>query len=143
MSEDRCDEIFEAMVESAGIKAFAANMNLSTRQIHRMLNGTQPNPLRRFCEMMLACGTKPAESILSYVCRQMGVYWIRVPENLRAAHVNAVRESAEAIAAIAEGRPSKAAVKDIREAIAALAALEKMFDAQTELTKAARIGTRD
>jgi hypothetical protein len=138
MSEDRCDELFESTVDSVGIKQFAGKLDLSTRQVHRMLNGSQPNPIRRFCELLEACEPKAAEAVLSYVCRELGVYWIRVPESIEAGHVNAVRESAEAIVAITEGRPSRAAVKEIREAIAALAGLEKVFDAQTELTKAAR-----
>lgn len=142
MSEDRCDELFEATVESVGIKQFAAKLGLSTRQVHRMLNGSQPNPIRRFAELLEACEPKAAEAVLSYVCRQLGVYWVRVPSDILTAHIEAVRESAEAIVAIAEGRPSRAAIKEIREAIAALAGLEKMFDQQAELTKAVRANAK-
>jgi hypothetical protein len=50
---------------------------------------------------------------------------MRILENLAAANVNAVKESAEAIVAISEGRSVRVTVKEIREAIAALAALER------------------
>ena len=137
-ADERCEELFEALVESVGIKTFASNLGLSTRQIHRMRNGAKPNPLRRFCEMLQACDLKSAEGVLSYVCRQMGVYWIRVPADVKTANVNAVREAAEAIVAISEDRPTRAAVREIREAISALASLEKVLDARAELTKAAK-----
>ena len=117
------------MVESVGIKAFASKMELSTRQVHRMLGGAQANPVARFCQAMQACDKKTAEAVLSHLCRQQGVYWIRVPASLKAANLNAVKESAEAIVAITEGRSVTTTVREIREAIAALAALEKILDA--------------
>ena len=124
MSETRYDELFEAMVASAGVKAFAANMGLSTRQIHRMLNGTQPNPIRRLHETVAACETSVGDEALDYVCRQCGGYFVRLAADLDKANVNAVKESAEAIVAISEGRSVRVTVREIREAIAALAALE-------------------
>ncbi len=125
-----CDEIFEGMVEAAGIKAFASKLGLSTRQVHRMLNGSQPNPLTRFCDILSAAEPKSAEAALSHVCRKQGVYWIRVPQDLKSANLNAVKESAEAIVAITEGKDPRVTVREIREAIAALSALEKMLDCQ-------------
>jgi hypothetical protein len=116
------------MVESVGIKAFAAAMGVSTRQVHRMLNGAQPNPLERFCRAMESCDPKTAERALSHVCRQSGVYWIRVPASMKAANLDAVKEAAQAIVAITEGRSVAVEVREIREAIAALAAVEKKLD---------------
>ena len=126
--ENQCDELLAAMVESVGIKAFAAGLGVSTRQVHRMLNGSQANPLRRFCDVLLSCDQKTAEAALSSICRSMGVYWIRVPESVEAAHLNAVKESAEAIVAITEQRSPRVTVREIREAIAALSALERILD---------------
>ena len=128
MSDQRCDELFEAMVESVGIKAFASALGVTARQVHRMLSGAQANPLARFCDAMGACAPKAGEAVLSDLCRRRGVYWIRVPESLKAANLNAVKESAEAIVAITEGRSIRTTVKEIREAIAALAALEHVLD---------------
>ncbi len=125
MSDLRCDELFEEMVESVGVKAFASEMGLSTRQIHRMLNGTQPNPVRRFHDAVSACEGFTCDTVMDYVCRLRGGYFMRILENLAAANINAVKESAEAIVAISEGRSVRVTVKEIREAIAALAALER------------------
>lgn len=124
----RCDEIFEAIVQATGVKAFAAKLGLSTRQVHRMLSGAQPNPLSRFCDVLHACDQQSAEAVLSAVCRAMDVYWIRVPQDLKSANLNAVKESAEAIVAISEGRSVQTTVREIRQAIAALSALERMLD---------------
>lgn len=124
MSEIRHDELFEAMVNSVGVKAFAANIGLSTRQIHRMLSGTQPNPVRRFCEAIGACDGPIADEALDGLCRYCGGYFVRLATDLAKANVNAVKESAEAIVAISEGRSPRVTIKEIREAIAALAALE-------------------
>lgn len=125
MSTARYDELFEAMVESVGVKAFATSMSISARQVYRMLNGAQPNPIKRFNEAIIACEGPSRELTLDYLCQQQGGYFVRRTENLNAASVNAVKESAEAIIAISEGRPPKVTIKEIREAIAALAALER------------------
>ena len=125
MSERRYDELFEAMIESVGIKAFAADIGLSTRQIHRMLNGVQPNPIRRMAHALAACRGAEAEVALDWLCHGMDGYFVRLPDGLERANVNAVKESAEAIVAISEGRSVRVTVKEIREAISALAALEK------------------
>jgi hypothetical protein len=125
MSELRQDELFEALVESVGVKAFAANIGLSTRQIHRMLNGTQPNPVGRLREAIAAGEPAIGDQALDWLCRQCGGYFVRLATDLAKANVNAVKESAEAIVAISEGRSVRVTVKEIREAIAALAALEQ------------------
>jgi len=130
--EDCCDEFFESVVQAVGIKAFAAKLGLSARQVHRMIGGAQPNPLRRFCDILNACDAPQVEAILSCVCRQQGVYWVRSPETIEAAHLNAVKESAEAIVAITEGRSTSVAIREIREAISALVALEKILDGRDD-----------
>ena len=124
MSDLRAQELFEALVESVGVKAFAANMDLSTRQIHRMLSGAQPEPLGRAVDALRAAEPDEAQAALDHVCSRMGGYFIRSIDNLDVAHVNAVKESAEAIVAISEGKSPRIEIKEIREAIAALAALE-------------------
>ncbi len=132
MSDLRCDELFGEMVESVGVKAFAGEMSLSTRQIHRMLNGTQPNPVARFHDAVNACEGFTGDAVMDHLCRVRGGYFMRILENLAAANVNAVKESAEAIIAISEGRSVRVTIKEIREAIAALAALERrLSEAQT------------
>ena len=125
MSDGRCEELFEAMVDSVGVKAFAGNMDLSTRQIHRMLNGVQPNPIQRFREAVHACEGLTGDAALDYLCRLRDGYFVRLPEDLTFANANAVKESAEAIVAISEGRSPRVTIKEIREAISALAALER------------------
>jgi hypothetical protein len=127
MSNTRCDELFQTMVESVGVKAFAANMEISTRQVYRMLTGAQPNPVARFCEVIAAGESVQARAVLDYLCQRQGGYFVLLTEDLSLASVNAVKESAEAIVAISEGRPVRVTVKEIREAIAALAALETLL----------------
>ena len=130
MSQARWEELFEAMVESVGIKVFALKMGLSTRQIHRMLNGAQPNPLQRMCEALAACEGLTAQAAVDFLCQCRGGYFVEVVENLKTANINAVKESAEAIVAISEGRPPRVTIKEIREAISALASLEHLLRQQ-------------
>jgi len=125
MSERRCEELFEAMVESVGVKAFAADMGLSTRQIHRMLNGVQPNPVSRIAACMACCEGFTADGVLDFLCQQRGGYFVAMPQSLAEANLNAVKEAAEAIVAISEGDSVDITVREIREAISALAALER------------------
>jgi hypothetical protein len=127
MSADPAGEIFEAMVESVGIKAYAGAIGLSTRQIHRMLNGSQPNPIQRFVEALRACEGMTAQGAVDYACRQAGGYFVQRADDLAKANVNAVKESAEAIVAISEDRAPRVEIKEIREAISALAALERLL----------------
>ncbi len=124
MTFNRCDELFEAMVESVGVKAFAANLGLSARQVHRMLNGAQPNPVGRLCDALNACEGLTAQAAIDHLCQCRDGYFVAYTQDLDAANVNAVKEAAEAIVAITEGRSVRMTVKEIREAVAALAALE-------------------
>ena len=114
MSDNRAGELFEAMVESVGVKAYAANMSLSTRQIHRMLNGTQPNPVGRFREAAAAGEPSAGAEALDWLCRQGGGYFVRLVTDLAKANVNAVKESAEAIVAISEGRSVRVTLMEFR-----------------------------
>lgn len=127
MSEKASQDLFESMVESVGIKAFAAAMELSTRQVHRMLGGVQPNPVERFLEAVRASEGLTAQAAVDFVCRQCGGYFVQLAENLHVANVNAVKEAAEAIVAISEDRRPQVEIKEIREAIAALASLERLL----------------
>ncbi len=117
--------IFEAMVESVGVKRFAASMDLSTRQIHRMLSGAQPNPIQRLCEALAACEGLTAQQALDHICQENDGHFVPVVQDLKQANVNAVKECAEAIVAISEGRFTRVTIKEIREAVGALLALER------------------
>jgi hypothetical protein len=119
-----CESLFEEMVESVGVKAFAGGLGLSTRQVYRMLNGVQPNPVDRFRGCLLATSPTAARQTLDFLCAEHGGYFAPVADDIGAAEVNAVKESAEAIVAITEGRSVRVTVKEIREAIGALAGLE-------------------
>lgn len=125
MGDIRCDELFEALVESVGVKAFAANLNLSNRQVHRMLSGAQPNPVRRLRDAMASGDGMVSVAVLDHLCQEHGGHFVPCDVDLDVANVNAVKESAEAIVAITEGRSVRVTVKEIREAISALAALER------------------
>lgn len=125
MPAQRSEQLFEAMVESVGVKAFAAEMDLSTRQIHRMLNGAQANPIQRFIECLACCEGLTAQGALDFVCEQRDGYFVQRADDLKAANVNAVKESAEAIVAISEGKASRITIREIRDAISALASLEQ------------------
>jgi hypothetical protein len=124
-----CDRLFEAMVESVGVKAFAHRMGLSTRQVHRMLSGSQPNPLRRLCEAIKASDGPAARDALDFVAGRCGGYFIDSPPDFKSANLNAVKEAAEAIVAISEGAPCRVTIREVREAISALAALERILAA--------------
>jgi len=125
MADIRCDELFEALVDSVGVKAFAANLHLSARQVHRMLSGAQPNPVTRLCEALAAGDGFAATATLDLLCQRWGGHFVESADNLAGANVNAIKEAAEAIVAITEGRSVRMTVKEIREAISALTALER------------------
>ena len=129
MQYPECDKLFEGMVESVGVKAFAHRMGLSTRQVHRMLSGAQANPLGRLCEAVGAAGAPAAQAALDYLCSRHGGYYVAAPPDFRAANLNAVKEAAEAIVAISEGGSSRVTLREVREAISALAALERILAA--------------
>ena len=119
---DECRRQFAALVESAGIKRFAASLSLSTRQVNRMLSNAQPNPIERLIRSLQAVEPDQGDRILDYICQEMGGHFVR-QEGINDAAVNAVKECAEAIAAISDGQISAVDVTDIRQAISALSTL--------------------
>ena len=117
-------EHFRRMVESVGVKRFSSCMDLSTRQINRMLSGAQPNPVERLVRSLQSCHPDVGDEALSYVCQEAGGLFIKDEEpDLDASTVNAVRECAEAIAAISDGKITRVEEREIREAICAMTAL--------------------
>lgn len=115
---------FRRMVESVGVKRFSACMDLSTRQINRMLSGAQPNPVERIVRSLQSCHPDVGDEALSFVCQEAGGQFVKDEAgDIDAAGVNAVRECAEAIAAISDGHVSRVDEDEVREAIAALTAL--------------------
>ncbi len=127
--EDLPAQAFRALVDSVGVKRFASGMGLSTRQVNRILSGAQPNPIERLIKSLSCCEAQIGDRVLDLICQEMGGYFIR-EETIDAASVNAVRECAEAIAAISDGHISKMDEVQIREAVAALTALAKIVRQQ-------------
>ncbi len=113
---------FGDLIDSVGVKRFALSLGLSTRQINRILAGAQPNPVERLIRCLQSADTAAGDHVLDYVCQEMGGHFVR-HEALDDATVNAVRECAEAIAAISDGHVSELDVKEIREAISALSSV--------------------
>lgn len=113
---------FAELVESVGIKRFAAEIGLSTRQVNRILSGAQPNPIERVIRCLQSAHPSVGDQVIDFVCQELGGHFVR-HEAIDAAAVNAVKECAEAIAAISDGEVSTIAVKEIREAISALSSL--------------------
>ena len=122
-------QAFRALVDSVGVKRFSAGMGLSTRQVNRILSGAQPNPIDRLIKSLSCCEPEVGDRILDLICQEMGGYFIR-EETIEAASVNAVRECAEAIAAISDGHISKMDELVIREAVAALTSLAQIVKRQ-------------
>jgi len=127
---DRALDFFRRMVESVGVKRFAHSLGLSTRQVNRILAGAQPNPVNRLLRSLQACCPEEGDAALDYICQEMGGYFVREEGALDNAAVNAVRECAEAIAAISDGRISSVDEKEIREAITALISLSRAVQEQ-------------
>lgn len=121
----RSAEHFRELVESVGVKRFARSMGLSTRQVNRILSGAQPNPIERLVRCLQAAEPEAGDRALDYVCREIGGYLIRSETSMTAHAANAVKESAEAIAAISDGTITDIDESEIREAIAALIALNR------------------
>jgi len=117
-------EQFQSMVQSVGIKRFAADIGLSTRQVNRILSGAQPNPIERLVRCLQCCDPRIGDPVIDYLCRQMGGFFIR-EELVESASLNAVKECAEAIAAISDGEISRMDEIEIREAVEALISLAK------------------
>jgi len=110
------------LVESVGVKRFAQSMELSTRQVNRMLSGAAPNPIERVVRMVQSAEPEAGDRTVDFICQELGGHFVR-HESIDQATVNAVRECAEAIAAISDGHVSTIDVQEIREAIAALSCL--------------------
>jgi len=125
--EHEAHERFAAMVESVGVKRFAAGIGLSTRQVNRILAHAQPNPVNRLIKCVQSCTPEAGDATLDFLCREAGGHFIRDESSLDSAALNAVKECAEAIAAISDGRICPVAEKEIREAIAALLALSRVI----------------
>ena len=117
---------FADLVNSVGVKRFAQSLGLSTRQINRILAGAQPNPVERLLRSLQSAEPEVGDRVLDYVCQEMGGHFVR-HEAFDEATVNAVKECAEAIAAISDGEVSALDVKEIREAISALSGLIMSF----------------
>lgn len=117
-----CREQFNALVECVGIKRFAKELGVSTRQVNRILSGAQPNPIERLVVCLQAAEPQTGDRILDFICQEMGGHFVR-EEGIDSAAVNAVRECAEAIAAISDGEINDMDMRDIREAISALSGL--------------------
>ncbi len=113
---------FGDLIDSVGVKRFALSLGLSTRQINRILAGAQPNPVERLIRCLQSAEAATGDRVLDYVCQELGGHFVR-HEALDDATVNAVRECAEAIAAISDGHVSELDVKEIREAISALSSV--------------------
>ena len=82
----------------------------------------QPNPIERLIKCLQAVEPDLGDRVLDYICQEMGGHFVR-QEGINAAAVNAVRECAEAIAAISDGQVGAMDMKEIREAISALSGL--------------------
>ncbi|MBN8646131.1 MAG: hypothetical protein J0L61_12925 [Planctomycetes bacterium] len=117
---------FRAMVESVGVKRFAAALGLSTRQVNRILSGVQPNPVERLVKSLQSCSPEVGDRALDFVCQEAGGFFVRQEASIDSAAANAVRECAEAIAGISDGEISELDEREIREAIGALVSLLKV-----------------
>ncbi len=121
----RASDQFNAMVQSVGVKRYASALGLSTRQVNRMLAGAQPNPVERLVRAVQASLPEAGDRALDAICQELGGYFIREEGTIDSQAVNAVRECAEAIAAISDGHISEVDEMQIREAISALVALSR------------------
>jgi len=104
MSDIRSDVLFDALVDSVGVKAFAANLGVSSRQIHRMLSGTQPNPVRRLRDALASGDGMVSMTVLDYLCQEHDGHFVPVNADIEVANLNAVKEAAEAILVALERR---------------------------------------
>ena len=120
--KDDCQKRFCELVESVGVKRFAEEMSVSTRQINRVISGAQPNPIERVIQCLQAADTEVGDRVLDYMCQELGGHFVR-QEGMNDSAVSAVRECAEAIAAISDGQVGEIDMKEIRDAISALSGL--------------------
>ena len=113
---------FADLAAAVGVKRFALALEISTRQVNRILSGAQPNPVERLLRSLQTAEPEAGDRVLDYICQEMGGHFVR-HEGIDEAAVNAVKECAEAIAAISDGEVSELDVQEIREAISALSGL--------------------
>ena len=136
LNDPLCEEAsrrFADLVNSVGVKRFAQSLGLSTRQINRILAGAQPNPVERLLRSLQSAEPEIGDRVLDYVCQELGGHFVR-HEAFDEATVNAVKECAEAIAAISDGQVSELDIQEIREAISALSGLIMSFHAKGDDT---------
>ncbi len=120
---------FADLVAGVGVKRFAQALNLSTRQVNRILSGAQPNPIERLLRSVQSAEPASGDRVLDFVCQEMGGHFVR-QEAFDDATVNAVKECAEAIAAISDGHLSEVDLREVREAISALSGLIMSFNSR-------------
>ena len=128
---ETCLRHFADIVESIGVKRFAASLGLSTRQVNRILSGAQPNPIERLIRSLQAVSPEVGDKALDFICQEMGGHFVRL-EDLDMATMNAVKECAEAIAAISDGHISEMDIQEVREAISALQSVSMSLRNQRE-----------
>ena len=124
---ERALALFRELVESVGVKRFSESLGISTRQVNRILAGVQPNPVNRVLRSLQASKLESGDKTLDYICQEMGGYFVREDGGIDDASVNAVKECAEAIAAISDGHITEVAEREIREAISALISLSRII----------------
>jgi len=115
-------EQLASMVEDIGVKSFAQSLELSTRQVNRILSGVQPNPIERLILCLQAVDPEVGDQSLDFICREMGGHFVRHLNNDESI-TEAVRECAEAIAVMSDGTLPEKDVKEVREAISALSSV--------------------
>jgi hypothetical protein len=120
--ENEARQQLAALVGSVGLKRFADSMNLSTRHVNRMLSGGAPNPIERLVRLIQCADPDVGDHAVDFICQEVGGHFVR-HEAIDKATVNAVRECAEAIAAISDGHVTGLDLREIREAISALSCL--------------------
>lgn len=113
---------FADLVNSTGTKRFAMSLGVSTRQVNRMLSGAQPNPVERLIRCLQSAEPEAGDRVLDFICQEMGGHFVR-SETLNDATLNAVKECAEAIAAMSDGQICDKDIQEIREAISALSSV--------------------
>ncbi len=111
-----------AVVENIGVKRFAQALEISPRQVNRILSGAQPNPFERLILCLQAVEPAVGDEALDFVCREMGGHFVR-HLNQDESITEAVRECAEAIAAISDGQLTEEDTREVREAISALSSV--------------------
>ncbi|TVQ57132.1 MAG: hypothetical protein EA377_01180 [Phycisphaerales bacterium] len=110
---------FRELVESVGVKRYAQSLGVTPRQVNRILSGAQPNPVERIIHCLESAEPEVGDRVLDYICQEMGGHFVR-HEGLDETVVNAVKECAEAIAAISDGEVTDDDAREVREAISAL-----------------------